>query len=134
MDKIQITLTNEQRTVWVDRGVTLLEVQVEAGLHPDAPCGGQGTCGKCLVEIRRSPFLVGVEAGSVDYCVTDNPAVSRRHARFFLQDGQCSVADQKSTNRTYVNDCALEPQTPQLLRDGDRIRLANEDFTFVQEG
>ena len=54
MDKIQITLTNEQRTVWVDRGVTLLEVQVEAGLHPDAPCGGQGTCGKCLVEIRRS--------------------------------------------------------------------------------
>ena len=86
------------------------------------------------VEIRRSPFLVGVEAGSVDYCVTDNPAVSRRHARFFLQDGQCSVADQKSTNRTYVNDCALEPQTPQLLRDGDRIRLANEDFTFVQEG
>ena len=64
----------------------------------------------------------------------DNPAVSRKHARFFLQDGQCSVADQKSTNRTYVNDCALEPQVAQLLRDGDRIRLANEDFTFVQEG
>ena len=86
------------------------------------------------VEISRSPFLVGVETGTADYCVTGNPAVSRKHAKFFLQDGQCSVADQNSTNRTYVNDCALEPQTPQLLRDGDRIRLANEDFTFTQEG
>ena len=86
------------------------------------------------VEIDRPSFLVGTETGSVDYCVTGNPAVSRKHARFFLQDGQCSVADQKSTNRTYVNDCALEPQVAQLLRDGDRIRLANEDFTFVQEG
>ncbi len=54
MDQIQITLTNEKRTILVNRGATLLEVQVEAGLHPDAPCGGQGTCGKCLVDIRFS--------------------------------------------------------------------------------
>ena len=52
MDKIQITLINEKRTLWVDKGTTLLEVQVQAGLHPDAPCGGQGTCGKCLADIR----------------------------------------------------------------------------------
>lgn len=86
------------------------------------------------VEIGRSPFLVGSETGSTDYCVTGNPAVSRKHAKFFFQDGQCSITDQKSTNRTYVNDCALEPQVAQLLRDGDRVRLANEDFTFIQEG
>ena len=54
MDKIQIVLTNENRTVLADRGITLLDVQVRAGLHPDAPCGGQGTCGKCLVDIRSS--------------------------------------------------------------------------------
>lgn len=86
------------------------------------------------VELHRFPFLVGSEAGSADYCVTDNPAVSRKHAKFFLQDGQCFVADQKSTNRTYVNDCALEPQVARMLRSGDRLRLANEDFTFIQEG
>ena len=86
------------------------------------------------MEIGRSPFLVGSETGSTDYCVTGNPAVSRKHAKFFFQDGQCSITDQKSTNRTYVNDCALEPQVAQLLRDGDRVRLANEDFTFIQEG
>lgn len=54
MDKLQITLVNEQKTVWARPGATLLEVQVEAGLHPDAPCGGQGTCGKCLVDVRHS--------------------------------------------------------------------------------
>ena len=30
---------------------TLLSAQIRAGLSPDAPCGGQGTCGKCLVKI-----------------------------------------------------------------------------------
>ena len=85
------------------------------------------------IEVSRSPFLVGSEAGSMDYCVTGNPAVSRKHAKFFLQDGQCSVSDEKSTNRTYVNNCALEPQVAQILQDGDHVRLANEDFTFVRE-
>ena len=35
-------------------GTTLLEAQILAGLKPDAPCGGKGTCGKCLVEILES--------------------------------------------------------------------------------
>ena len=55
MDTIQIAFVNESRTVSVRPGTTLLAAQVEAGLHPDAPCGGQGTCGKCLVDIRLSP-------------------------------------------------------------------------------
>ena len=36
-------------------GETLLEVQIRAGLRPDAPCGGQGTCGKCQVDIISHP-------------------------------------------------------------------------------
>lgn len=32
-------------------GENLLDLQIRAGLKPDAPCGGQGTCGKCLVDI-----------------------------------------------------------------------------------
>ncbi len=31
-------------------GTTLLEAQIQAGLKADAPCGGQGKCGKCLVK------------------------------------------------------------------------------------
>lgn len=32
-------------------GENLLDLQIRAGLRPDAPCGGQGTCGKCVVDI-----------------------------------------------------------------------------------
>ena len=31
----------------VPLGVTVLEAEIRAGLEPDAPCGGQGSCGKC---------------------------------------------------------------------------------------
>lgn len=38
--------------VEVEQGTSLLDVQIKAALHPDAPCGGQGTCGKCLVDVQ----------------------------------------------------------------------------------
>ena len=44
------------------------------------------------------------------------------------------MTDQKSTNKTYVNDCALVPFQARPLADGDRIRLGNEGFVFSQEG
>lgn len=86
------------------------------------------------VEINASPFLVGTESGAVNYLVTGNAAVSRRHAQFLIQNGECLVADQKSTNKTYVNDCALTPFTPQQLADGDKILLGNDEFLFSREG
>lgn len=85
------------------------------------------------VELTHFPFLVGTEAGVVAYCVDGNPAVSRRHAEFSIRDGECAVTDQKSTNKTYVNDCSIVPFTPQPLKDGDEIRLGNERFQFVRE-
>lgn len=37
----------------VPEGTSFLDVQIQAGLHPDAPCGGIGTCGKCLVDVAE---------------------------------------------------------------------------------
>lgn len=85
------------------------------------------------IELTHFPFLVRTERGSVAYCVTGNAAVSRRHAEFSMQDGECFIADQKSTNKTYINDCVLAPLLPQVLKDGDRIRLGNELFQFIRE-
>ena len=53
MEMVQIYFVRENVRFTAQAGQTLLEAQVAAGLHPDAPCGGQGTCGKCLAEIRR---------------------------------------------------------------------------------
>lgn len=85
------------------------------------------------VELASFPFLVGTELGSVAYCVSGNAAVSRRHAEFILQDGECFVVDQKSTNKTYINNCEIPPLIPQQLKDGDMIRLGNEKFRFIRE-
>lgn len=87
------------------------------------------------VELNNFPFLVGSEAGKVSYYVKDNPAVSRRHAEFTKNgEGKVFITDQKSTNKTYVNNCVLEPYQAVELHDGDEVRLANEDFTFIVEG
>ena len=85
------------------------------------------------IELTHFPFLVGTEMGSVAYYVSGNAAVSRRHAEFSIRDGECVITDQKSTNKTYVNDCAVVPFSPHPLKDGDIIRLGNEKFKFIRE-
>lgn len=47
------------RCIQVEAGVSLLDAAAQAGVHVMAPCGGEGTCGQCRVQ---------VEAGSVE-CV-----------------------------------------------------------------
>lgn len=61
----EVTFIREGKTIQAERGTTLLQAQILAGLKPDAPCGGQGTCGKCLVRIPENP-----DAGIVKACQT----------------------------------------------------------------
>ena len=46
-----ITFLPDNLQIEVNDGISLLEAQILAGYHPDAPCGGGGTCGKCLVTL-----------------------------------------------------------------------------------
>lgn len=39
--------------VQVCSGSTVLQAQILAGIHPEAPCGGNGTCGKCRVVVEN---------------------------------------------------------------------------------
>lgn len=57
MDKFRITFVKENITYEALPGLTVLEAQIAAGLSPDAPCGGRGTCGKCRVQIDGVPAL-----------------------------------------------------------------------------
>ncbi|MFV0528569.1 MAG: ASKHA domain-containing protein [Lachnospiraceae bacterium] len=47
----RITFVKENKTIEVEENTTLLQAQIMAGLNPNAPCGGAGTCGKCKVNI-----------------------------------------------------------------------------------
>lgn len=56
MNRFSVTFLPDGVTVQIKEGMTLLQAQIAAGLRPDAPCGGKGRCGKCLV------ILDGMEA------------------------------------------------------------------------
>ena len=56
---MQYTVTFQPQgiSVLVDGGSDLLQAQIRAGLRPDAPCGGKGTCGKCRVLLEGQEVL-----------------------------------------------------------------------------
>ena len=86
------------------------------------------------IPVNRPVFRIGKEAGQVDYCITDNPAVSRSHAQILFRDGGYFVEDLQSTNKTYLNGCAVIPGEKCPLEDGARMRLGNEEFVFELKG
>lgn len=53
----RITFSKEKVDLQVPAGMTVLEAERKAGLVPDAPCGGQGKCGKCKVKIDGGMVL-----------------------------------------------------------------------------
>lgn len=84
------------------------------------------------VNLFKTPFRLGKEKSYVDYCIRDNPAVSRSHAVIISRDGDCYIVDTNSTNHTYVNGEMVLSNTEVKLSHGARIRLANEEFEFKQ--
>ena len=51
MQRYTVTFQPGGSSVSVPACTTLLQAQIQAGLPTDAPCGGQGTCGKCRVTL-----------------------------------------------------------------------------------
>lgn len=59
----------------------------------------------------------------------DDPYASSRHARLVLQGGRIVLEDLGSTNGTYLNEELVSG--PQPLHQGDRVRIGDSEFTFV---
>jgi pSer/pThr/pTyr-binding forkhead associated (FHA) protein len=85
------------------------------------------------IPLNKPVFRIGKERSYVDYFVGDNTAVSRSHADIITRDGQFFIVDTNSTNHTYVNGKMIQSNNETLLSNGDKIRLANEDFEFRLE-
>jgi hypothetical protein len=60
----------------------------------------------------------------------DDPFASSRHARITLQGHVVVIEDLGSTNGTYLNDQPLSG--PQPLHSGDRIRIGDSEFSYLQ--
>ena len=81
--------------------------------------------------INKPEFFIGKERAKVDFCVTNNNSVSRRHARMTIRDGKCYICDLGSTNCTYINGTKLSPNQEIALIPGDVVKLSNEEFDFI---
>lgn len=57
MEQFAVTFQPSGVVVAVCRGTSLLSAQIAAGLRPDGPCGGRGTCGKCRVTVDGQEVL-----------------------------------------------------------------------------
>ncbi len=60
----------------------------------------------------------------------DDPFASSRHARITREGHVVVIEDLGSTNGTYLNDEALTG--PQPLHPGDRIRIGDSEFSYLQ--
>ena len=82
------------------------------------------------VVINKNEFLIGKEPSKVDYCIFDNSAISRVHAKVLCKNGEFFVVDNNSTNHVYVNGMLIERNSEVRLTHGARVRLGDEDFEF----
>lgn len=86
-----------------------------------------------IITIDKDEFKFGKIPGMADYLLSDNPAVSRMHAIIHNVDNTYYICDNYSTNSTYLNGEKLEPGKNYLLMSGVKIRLANDEFTYICE-
>lgn len=82
------------------------------------------------ISITKECFRLGKEQQYVDYCITDNTAVSRSHADIVKKGEDYYITDNNSLNHTFVNGLQVSAQNPQVLQDGDLVTLANEEFIY----
>lgn len=82
------------------------------------------------ISINKPVFRIGKEKSYVDYFIGDNTAISRSHCNIHCDNGEYFIEDTNSTNHTYVNGKIITSNVKTKLVNGDKVRLANEDFTF----
>lgn len=63
MDKYNVTviINGEKSTIEVNKGISLLRAFTENDIYMSAPCGGNGTCGKCKVRFLRGATKITSE-------------------------------------------------------------------------
>ena len=86
----KVYFVREEISIEVPVGTSVLEAEIQAGLAPDVPCGGQGTCGKCLVKVDGKPVLACQTKVEKD-CRVEIPGKKNRGKileRRFFQKGE----------------------------------------------
>ena len=78
-----------------------------------------GPYGSKTVTVENELSIGRTELASV---VLDDSGLSRVNTTFFVDDGELLVADENSTNGTFLNGERIEGR-PRVLRDGDVLKI-----------
>jgi len=82
------------------------------------------------VLINKNNFVIGKDSEVVDYYISYNVNVSRKHAVINQINGNYYIKDMGTTNGTYVNGFRLEKDKETMIQDGSVIVIADEEFEF----
>jgi uncharacterized 2Fe-2S/4Fe-4S cluster protein (DUF4445 family) len=98
----QVTLFPAEKTVEVPTGALLSEAIQKAGLTLAQPCGGQGRCGRCAVDVVGS----GVRRRSTIRLTAEDLAAGRALACQSVVEGdiQVTIPEQEAVQRRLVTD------------------------------
>ena len=92
MSEYTIVFEREGKTVTVDEGTTLLQAAIDAGLEPNAPCGGAGKCKKCQMKVAGEIILSCQTKIDRDMVVDTMPEEKKEKAQL-LQEGLLRPVD-----------------------------------------
>ncbi len=82
------------------------------------------------VNVNTESFIIGREPKDVNYCIADNTAVSRVHAKLTVRGGVVYLSNLTEKNGTFVNSTKVLRGQEVALKNGDRITLANEELEY----
>ena len=80
--------------------------------------------------INKNTFIIGTDNEAVDYYISYNHNISKKHACISLIKGNYYIQDMETTNGTFVNGFRLEGSTDTMLQHGAIIVVADEEFEF----
>ena len=123
---VHVTFLPHRITAEVPTGTTLLQAMIAAGLHPDAPCGGKGTCGKCRIIVGGETVLACKTIADRDMTVTipesDDIKILTSGIRSALRaDGTHKYAAAFDIGTTTVVGFLLDGRTGELLATASAV-------------
>lgn len=92
---MKLTILDRDLVIEAPAGANLLEVLRENGLHPDAPCGGRGKCGKCKVTVDGTEMLACQTTVDRDMTL----ALARQDSARILTDARAVAVTPDGRNR-----------------------------------
>lgn len=131
MKQYRVTFLPAGITVPVEEGTTLLQAEIQAGLKPYAPCGGNGTCGKCKVTVQAGAEVLACQTIVGSDCTVTLPQASA--ARILTQSQSVQTTPDGADEYTLAIDIGTTTVVAYLL-SGKTGALLSQASTLNPQG